>query len=143
MFGMATARRPKKSRTATPLYAVTSHVTTPARDVDAMPELGEAAGLSDVSEACSYYVELLDRRLFRLRAALRGNDCTRALVATRALCGTAGSIGATDLDALTASIEPWIRRSEFRRASAALSTISALVSDAQRQLHEQAEAAAV
>lgn len=142
MFGMATARRTKKSRNTAALYAVPTHATTAHRDVDTMPELGEGAGLTDVTEACSYYVELLDRRLFRLRAALRGDDCTRALVATRALCGTAGNIGATDLDAVTASIEPWIRRSEFRRASAALSTISELVTDAQRQLHEQAEATA-
>lgn len=136
MFGMATVRRTKKDAAGAPLYAVQARSTAPEADV--MPELSDEAGLADVAEACNYYVELLDRRLFRLRSALRGDDSTRALVATRALCGTASTIGATDLDALTASIEPWIRRDELRRASAALSTIAALVADAQLALRNRA-----
>lgn len=138
MFGMATARRTKKAHTATPLYAVRARAATPEVDADTMPEIGAAAELADLSEVCDYYIEVLDRRMFRLRAALRSNDSTRALVATRALCATASSIGATDLDALTASIEPWIRRDELRRASAAVSTIASLVADAQRALREHA-----
>lgn len=136
MFGMATVRRTKKRSAGAPLYAVQARSTAPEADV--MPELRDEAGLADVTEACNYYIELLDRRLFRLRSALRSNDSTRALVATRALCGTASTIGATDLDSLTASIEPWIRRDELRRASAALSTIAALVADAQLALRNQA-----
>ena len=135
MFSVAPARRSKKSHQAV-LQAVKADGTRP--ELDLMPALGTDANLNGVAEQAAYFAELLDRRLFRLRMALRGTDVTRALIATRALCSTARSIGANDLDALAVSIEPWIRRGEFRRASAALSTIERMVANEQHGLNNRA-----
>ncbi|MFH5824918.1 hypothetical protein [Georgenia sp. AZ-5] len=94
----------------------------PARAADA-PELPEGFSAADAVRC----IELLDRRVFRLRSALAARDAVRALVSLRALHGVSESVGAAALAELTAQVEPALRQRDFRAARAALSDILTLV----------------
>jgi HPt (histidine-containing phosphotransfer) domain-containing protein len=86
------------------------------------------------------YIELLDRRLFRLRTALTTQNAALALVMLRSLGSVSESVGAEELTALAASMEGHVSAGDFAPLRGALSDLVTLVAAAKAALTARAAA---
>jgi HPt (histidine-containing phosphotransfer) domain-containing protein len=99
----------------------------PVVDPAVLTALEQEAGAERTRELVARYLATLEERLYVLRGAVAAYNSAGALVTLRGLRGASTVVGAHQLAELADSLEPSLRRGNFRPARDALPELLQLV----------------